>query len=135
LTEVRKHWQKDPLEEKGFVDLLKYNVESDQLEPTQELMNGDSEIIKAIAGNVKGWAGNWDAVYDNILLRAKIKEETVLTAERLNKPSLLEAEFTTASNNVFHLISDRVRKEHGLPLSEFVFPEWRKWMLENIGNY
>src|SRR3989339_522069 len=135
LTEVRKHWQKDPLEEHGFVDLLRYNVETDQLEATPELMNGDSEIIKSIAGNVKGWAGNWDAVYDNILLRAKIKEETVETAKRLNKPSLLEAEFTTASNNVFHLISDTVRKEHGLPKSEFVFPEWKKWMLENLGNY
>src|SRR3989344_6078027 len=63
LTEVRKHWTKDPLEEKGFVDLVNYNVEKDELEPSDELINGNSEVIKAIASGVKGWAGNWDAVY------------------------------------------------------------------------
>ena len=73
LSEVRKHWTKDPLAEKGFVDLMKYNIEKDELEPTEDLINGDSQIIKDVASNVKGWAGNWDAVYDNILLRSKIK--------------------------------------------------------------
>ncbi len=53
VTEVRKHWLKDPLQEGGFVDLLRYNVETDQLEPTSELINGDSEILKNIASGVK----------------------------------------------------------------------------------
>ncbi|MBD3252591.1 hypothetical protein GF386_02580, partial [Candidatus Pacearchaeota archaeon] len=66
LTEVRKHWLKDPEDEGGFVDLLKYNVDGDKLEPSEELINGDSQVIKAIASGVKGWAGDWDAVYDNI---------------------------------------------------------------------
>src|SRR3989338_9648761 len=100
LTEIRKHWTRDPLEEKGFVDLLKYNVEKDELEPTPELINGDSEIIKSIAAGVKGWAGNWDAVYDNILLRAKIKQEVVDIAEKMKLPDLLEAKFNSISNGV-----------------------------------
>ena len=41
VAEVRKLWTKDPLEEKGFVDLLRYNVEKDELEPTDDLINGD----------------------------------------------------------------------------------------------
>ena len=135
VTEVRKHWQKDPLEEKGFVDLLRYNVEKDELEPTQELINGDSEIIKNIASNVKGWAGNWDAVYDNILLRGKIKQEIVEMAEKLNKPKLLESEFNSISNNAFHQVSERVIREYGLPLSEKVFPEWKRWALEESRKY
>jgi len=132
LSEVRKHWTKDPLEEKGFVDLLKYNVETDELEPTEELINGDSEIIKDIASNVKGWAGNWDAVYDNILLRAKIKEEIVKTAEKIKNYRILEAGFNTDANHAFHRISDEVRKEIGLPLGEKVFPEWQKWLGKKI---
>ena len=36
VSEVRKHWQKDPLEERGFVDLLKYNVETDTTPPIQK---------------------------------------------------------------------------------------------------
>lgn len=135
VTEVRKHWTKDPLEEKGFVDLMRYNVETDELEPTQELMNGESEILKSIAGSVKGWAGNWDAVYDNILLRAKIKQEIVIAAEKLEKPSMLEAKFNAFSNAAFHRISDEVRQEFGLPLSDKVFPLWKKWMLETSNDF
>ncbi|MDO8460699.1 MAG: type II/IV secretion system ATPase subunit [Nanoarchaeota archaeon] len=132
ITEVRKHWTRDPLEEKGFVDLLRYNVETDKLEPTQELINGESEIIKSIAGSVKGWAGSWDAVYDNIILRGKIKQEIVDAALKLNKPEIMEADFNNLSNHMFHRISDDIRKKKGLPSSEFVFPEWKKWFYAAI---
>ncbi|GIU68518.1 MAG: hypothetical protein KatS3mg001_368 [Candidatus Pacearchaeota archaeon] len=132
ISEVRKHWKEDPLEEKGFVDLMKYNVEKDQLEPTDDLINGDSEVIKEVASSVKGWAGNWDAIWDNIILRAKIKEELVNTAIKLNNYKILEAEFNTASNHAFHKISDEIREEIGLPLSERVFPAWQKWLREEL---
>lgn len=128
LAEVRKHWTRDPEEEKGFVDLLKYNVEKDELEPSQDLINGDSEIIKSIASGVKGWAGNWDAVYDNILLRAKIKQELVDLSEKLKMPDILEARFNSLSNAMFYEISDKIREEIGLPLGERVFLEWQKWL-------
>lgn len=131
LSEVRKHWVKDPLEEKGFVDLLNYNVDKDELEPSEDLINGESEIIKGIAGNVKGWAGDWDAVYDNIILRGKIKQEIVDISKKLKKPQLMEAKFNVLSNDAFHMISDEITKEIGLPKSERVFPAWRKWLLEN----
>ncbi len=132
LSEIRKHWKEDPISENGFVDLLKYNVKKDELEATDDLMNGDSEIIKDIASNVKGWAGNWDAVYDNILLRAKIKKELVDIAKKTGKEKILEANFNLLSNHMFHKISDKVREEVGLPLSERVFPEWQKWLNEEI---
>jgi len=135
VSEVRKHWTKDPLEEKGFVDLLKYNPETDLLEPTEDLINGDSEIIKAIAGGVKGWAGNWDAVYDNILLRAKVKKEIVDVSDKLNKPDLLEAEFNVISNNVFHEISEKITREIGVPLGARVFPEWKKWLDKAVNRF
>lgn len=135
LTEVRKHWKRDPLEEKGFVDLLRYNVEKDELEPTAELINGESEIIKAIAANVKGWAGNWDAVYDNILLRGKCKQEIVDAAEQLNKPQLLEAPFNALANIMFHTISDEIREKSGLPLSNKVFPLFKQWLYEKAKKF
>jgi len=128
ITEVRKHFEKDPLTEGGFVDLMKYDVRGDILKPTKDLMNGDSEIMKEIASNVKGWAGDWDAVWDNVVLRQKIKERVVDYAEKVGKPELLEAEFTVKSNNAFHQISSDVGAEVGLPTSERVFPEWNKWL-------
>jgi flagellar protein FlaI len=132
LSEVRKHWTKDPLEEKGFVDLLKFNVEKDELEATEDLINGDSEVIKDIAAGVKGWAGNWDAVYDNILLRSKIKKEIVDVAEKTGKSEILEAGFNVLSNNIFHQISDEVSEEVGLPVGDRVFPEWQKWLMKTM---
>ena len=132
VAEVRKHWTKDPEEEGGFVDLLKYNVEKDELEPSEELINGDSEIIKSIASGVKGWAGNWDAVHDNILLRTKIKQETVEMSEKLKMPEILESRFNALSNNMFHEFSEQVRKEVGLPESEKVFSLWQSWLKKQI---
>ena len=128
ITEVRKHWTKDPLTEGGFVDLMKYDVKGDMMKPSEDLINGDSEIMKGIAANVKGWAGNWDAVWDNVVLRQKIKQESVDFAEKMKMPELLEAEFTVKSNNEFHQISDKVSKEIGLPMSDVVFPKWKRWL-------
>jgi hypothetical protein len=128
ISEVRKHWNKDPLTEGGFVDLMKYDVNEDMLKPSEDLINGDSEIMKDIASNVKGWAGDWDAVWDNVVLRQKIKQEVVNFAEKMKQPELLEAEFTVKSNNAFHQISDEVSEEIGLPTSEVVFPKWKRWL-------
>jgi len=135
ITEVRKHWERDPLAEKGFVDLIKYNVETDTLEPTPELINGDSEIIKSIAGNVKGWAGDWDAVYDNIILRGKVKQEIVEAATKLKKPQLMEAPFNSLANGAFHRISDEIRTKTGSPSSDKVFPNWKEWLYKTAEEF
>jgi len=132
ISEVRKHWKEDPLLEKGFVDLMKYNVEKDELEVSEDLINGDSEIIKGIAANVSGWAGNWDAIYDNILLRAKIKKEIVDVAGITGDEDILEAKFNTRFNHEFHKISDEISQEIGLPMSDRVFPAWQRWLNEEI---
>jgi len=132
LTEVRKHWKNDPMLEGGFVDLLKYDVDADELKPTPDLINGESEVIKAIASNVRGWAGNWEAVWDNILLRAKVKEEIVNAAMQTKNPDLLEAEFVVKANNAFHNICDKVKEEIGLPLQKYVLPKFKEWLKEEI---
>ena len=128
ITEIRKHWENDPLLENGFVDLMKYDSRTDQLEPTDDLINGESEILKGIAGNVKEWAGNWDAVWDNILLRTKIKETLVNFSEKAKMPSLLEADFVVNSNDQFHKMSDKIKEETGSLDSKRIFAEWNQWL-------
>lgn len=132
IAEVRKHWEKDPLREGGFVDLMKYDVKDDKMKPSEDLMNGDSEIMKDIASNVKGWAGNWDAVWDNVILRQKIKQELVDFSDKVKNPELLEGDFTVKSNNAFHQISDEVSEEIGLPTSDEVFPKWKRWLEKEV---
>ena len=135
ITEVRKHWEKDPMTEGGFVDLMKYDVKEDRLNPSEDLINGDSEVMKQIASNVKGWAGDWDAVWDNVVLRQKIKQEIVDVAEKSKIPDFLEAEFVVKSNNSFHQISAEVNEEIGIPKSEHVFPKWQKWLEKEVKKF
>ena len=132
ITEVRKEWENDPLRERGFVELMKYNTKTDQLEATDDLINGDSEVIKSIAGNVKEWAGSWDAVWENILLRTKIKEELISQAEKFQKPELLEASFVIQANDMLHKISDEIREELGNLDSKRIFFMWNEWFKREL---
>ncbi len=128
ITEVRKYWTDDPVAEHGFAELMRYDAETDQLVPTDILINGESEIIKAVASNVKEWAGNWDAVWENIELRAKISEAIVKYARQTNDPNILEAEFSILANDEFHKISEQVRDELGELDTKQIFFRWNEWM-------
>jgi len=111
---------------------MKYDSKSDELLPSDDLINGDSEILKSIAGSVKEWAGNWDSVWDNIQLRAKIKETITNFAVKQKDLSLLEAPFVIQCNDEFHRISDKVKEEVGALDSKRIFFEWNEWMKRSI---
>ena len=128
ITEVRKEWVDDPLREGGFIELMKYNPKTDELEPTDNLINGDSEVIKDIASNVKEWVGDWDAVWDNIELRAKMKRRLVDYAEETGDLNLLEAEFIIKANDVFHITSGEVLKKYGSLDSKKIYFRWNEWL-------
>jgi hypothetical protein len=126
ITEVRKEWEDDPLREGGFVDLMKYDAKLDALVPTDAMINGDSYLLKAIGGQIKEWAGSWDAIWDNILLRAKIKKTLVDYSIKYELPKLLEATDVITLNDEFHKISDRVKDELGYLDSKRIFFEWEE---------
>ena len=132
IVEVRKHWEDDPLKENGFVDLMTYDTKEDTLKPSQDLINGDSEVLKSIAGNVKEFVGNWDAVWENILLRARIKEALLKYTFKTKFDWLLESKFTVKSNDVFHQISDEVKEEVGYVDSRRIFFQWDDWVKREI---
>ncbi|MBW2989198.1 type II/IV secretion system ATPase subunit [Candidatus Woesearchaeota archaeon] len=132
ITEVRKHWEQDPLLENGFSNLMEYDSKLDKLQPSDDLINGESEILKSIAGSVREWAGNWDAVWDNIMLRTRIKEAIAGLAGSQKDMSLLEAPFVIQCNEEFHRISARVREEVGALDSKRIFFEWNEWLKRSI---
>lgn len=124
ITEVRKTWEDDPVLEGGFVDLFTYDAKTDRLEPTDELISGNSEILKLIASQVKEYAGNWDALWENIELRSRCKEAQVKLADEKNNPQLLEAEFTIKCNDLMHKAIEDLKDSDGHIDSEKVFKEW-----------
>ncbi|MFB6241971.1 MAG: ATPase, T2SS/T4P/T4SS family [Candidatus Nanosalina sp.] len=128
ITEVRKAWEEDPQEEDAFVDLMRYDSEKDELVPTDTLLNGESEIISRIAENVKGYKNDWEAVWDNIQLRKKIKEAIVEKAEETGNDELLEAEFVHKCNQRYHILSKKVNEEYGEQDPERVFARWKEWL-------
>lgn len=132
ITEVRKQWEDDPLKEKGFVDLMKYNPVTDMLEPTDDLINGNSEVLKDIAGNIKDWAGDWDALWGNIILRAKMKENLVNMSDKLKRNDLLEADFVIKANDEFHTICNEVKEDTGILDTKKILFLWNDWLKKEV---
>lgn len=134
ITEVRKDWETNPLKEGGFVNLMEYSGKLDRMKPTDTLINGESDVLNRIASYVKEWSGDWSAVWDNINLRAKIKQTMVDMADKLKKPEILEAEWVTLSNSRYHLIVEQLRKETGAAEPKEVYEQWAQWMKSAIKN-
>ncbi len=126
VTEVRKHWQSDPVEEGGFVNLLEYSAKEDILKPTKTLLMGESQVLNDIASRVRDWKGSWEKVWSNINLRAKILQTLVSYGER--KLQLLEAPTVIESNSMFHLISSAVKEELGELDSNTIYERWLEWL-------
>ena len=132
LTEVRKQWKEDPAEEGGFVSLMEYSAKDDTLKPTDTLIDGESVVLNDIAKRVREWRGDWDAVWDNILLRAKIKETIVDLSKKLKRPEILEADWTTESNEMFHIVSEQVKEEVGGLDSKMIYDRWLRWFEDKL---
>ncbi len=132
ITEVRKEWDEDPLKEKGFVKLMEYNAKKDELEPTETLLNGESFILNEIAKRVKQFHNDWEAVWDNILLRAKMKEYLVNLSNKINNNEILEADFVVASNEKFHVFIEEVMEEHGELDYNRVYNLWKDWVNKEV---
>jgi hypothetical protein len=128
ITEVRKLWDEDPLKEGAFVDLMVYNAKTDRLEISDDLRNGNSDILKRMAGRIKEFAGDWDAIWNNIQLRADCKQAIVDISIELKNPDLLEAKFVIKANDAFHIISDRIKDKYGKLDSERILFEYKEWL-------
>ncbi|MBI4133723.1 type II/IV secretion system ATPase subunit, partial [Candidatus Uhrbacteria bacterium] len=131
MTEVRKHWKTDPLEEGGFVNLLEYSAKDDALKPSKTLLMGESQVLNDIASRVREWKGSWDAVWENINLRAKILETLVNYSAAKNNPAMLEADVMIQSNSKFHIISGEVKEETGALDSDLIYERWLNWLRKN----
>jgi type IV secretory pathway ATPase VirB11/archaellum biosynthesis ATPase len=132
VVEVRKKWKEDPLLEGAFVPLMTYSAKEDTLKPTDVLLNGESEVLNEIAKRVREWHGAWDRVWENILLRAKIKQTMVEVAEKLNRPEILEADWVVHANEAFHLISEKVFEETKSYDSKLIYEKWMEWFKERL---
>lgn len=94
VAEVLKEWEETPV----FQDLFIYNPNKDELEPTEFLLNGKSEILKNILSRTEGYK-DYNAVLDDMYLRAWAKEELLRISG--GEPNFLEADYLSMQNNLF----------------------------------
>ncbi|MFH1682940.1 MAG: hypothetical protein ABIA37_04030, partial [Candidatus Woesearchaeota archaeon] len=92
----------------------------------------NSDIIKRMAGNIQEFAGDWDAVWNNIQLRADYKQAIVEAYNKTQDNSLLEAPFVIKCNDTFHLLSDKVKEEVGSLDSKRILFEFKDWLNKEI---
>ena len=111
---------------------MEYSAKEDKLKPTDTLINGESLIINEIAKKVKEWHGDWEAVWSNIELRGKIKQTMVDYANNLNRKDILEADWVSKGNGMFHMISDEVKREVGTLDSKEIFKRWDEWFKREL---
>jgi len=91
-------------------------------------MNGNSEILKRMAGRIREFTGDWDAVWDNIQLRADCKQAVLDLSLELKDAELLEAPFVIKANDKFHLISEKVKDRLGKLDSQRILFEYKEWL-------
>jgi Flp pilus assembly CpaF family ATPase len=138
ITEVRKKWENDPMAEGGFVNLMSYDAKNDRIDATKDLMEGGSEIVKSIASRVREWAGNWDRVWENIVLRGEVREMIVNYANKsglIEGPKgLLESNFIVEANDAYHNIFNKLSAEVGYPEKRDMLREFEVWLKSRINE-
>ena len=123
ITEIGKDWRDDPVKEGGFIDLMKYCVTKDELEPTPHLAR--SQIIATIA---RKWGTKPADVMKNLELRTKIQKTLIETATNAKNQKLLEAEFVVRSNNIFHeLLEGQLGRRRRIDYGK-IFEDWHGWL-------
>jgi hypothetical protein len=132
ITEVRKLWEQDPLKEKGFVDLMVYDAEKDNLEPTLELINGDSDILKAVASRIKYLSKSWERIWNMIETIGLSKKLLVDIAREKNRKDILEADFVSAYNEVFYQYVDKSIKEYNEIVKDYILDNMKKWIYQKL---
>ena len=138
ITEVRKKWEHDPMMEGGFINLMTYDAKKDSIEPSKDLIEGGSEIVKSIASRVREWSGNWDRVWENIVLRGELKQMLVDYAHKTGMiegpKGLLESNFVVEANDTYHNIFNKLSAEFGYPDKKDVLREFELWLKSRVNE-
>ncbi len=123
VTEVLKEWEDQPV----FQDLLVYNPQSDQLEPTAALLEGKSNTIQMILRNTQGYKGYNDVLRD-IMLRGWAKDLQVKMAG--DNEDMLEALVVSEANMLFTRLLDQIEPLKSLENEERFKEEFTRELQE-----
>lgn len=128
ITEVRKHWKSDPLEEGGFLDLMRYNAKKDELLLLEDQIK-ESDLFSKIM-ELRGMG--YEEIWAEIKARAFTKQYLVDLKREHDVPELLEAKYTVPAHNKFLLLKEESIEKHGSVDYKWVLDEWKTWVNESL---
>ncbi len=128
ITEVRKHWNKDPDAEGGLLNIMEYEAGKDTLILNEDALK-DSELFSKIC-RLSGMG--IEEVWDNIKMLATEKEYQVNVSDEMECPQLLEAENTAYAHNKLLLIKEDYLSEVGKIDYNKVTETWKTWYKESF---
>jgi len=128
ITEVRKHWNKDPDAEGGLLNIMEYEAGKDTLILNEDALK-DSELFSKIC-RLSGMG--IEEVWDNIKMLATEKEFQVNVSNEMECPQLLEAENTAFAHNKLLLVKEDYLSEIGKIDYLKVTETWKAWYKESF---
>ena len=131
ITEVKKHWNKDPEAEGGLLDLMTYYASKDKLESMEDNLK-DSELFKKIE-ITSGMS--MEDIWDNISAIAESKKYIVELKNKIGISDMLEAENTVFAANKIRIFKEKQIEEHGSVNYADVVSEWKEWMKKDFVPY
>ncbi len=123
ITEVKKHWSKDPSEENGLLDLMTYDAKKDSLELIEDNLK-ESDLFSKIS-STSGLT--IEQIWKNISTIAESKAYLVQLKNEHKIPNLLEAEYTVTANNKLALLKQEQLDEYGSIDYDEVLGMWKNW--------
>jgi len=128
ITEVKKHWNKDPDAEGGLLTLMSYDAAKDTL-----VLNEDALKDSDLFGKICKLSGlTIEEAWDQIKLFANEKAYQVDVATELDVLELLEAENTVAAHNKLLILKEEYITERGNVNYTELLEDWKKWYAESF---
>jgi len=123
VTEVLKHWNRDPGEEGGFLEWMRFDANKDEVDFFTDKLK-DSEWVKRVGRN-RGLS--LDDIMDEANARGDSKQALVDLSKEFNVPRLLEAEYTVRAHNKYLLMGEKQREEFGSVDHQKLLEDWNAW--------
>lgn len=128
VTEIKKHWDKDPSREGGLLALMKYDAAKDSLELQEDNLK-ESDLLKKIQ-TTSGLTVN--DIWAEIRLRGNAKLFLVEKKNELGLPNLLESENTSLASNKMLLFKEKMIEENGRTDYEVLLTQFKAWVEKDL---
>ena len=124
ITEIGKHWYKDPYREGELIDILDFDTKEDKHFIVEDNLD-ESQLFEKIS---KDRGLTQEEIWEDINARSETKQFLVDMKKEYDIPKLLEGRYTVSANTKWNIILEEQRKEHGSINYEEAKEEWKNWV-------